>query len=400
MRGLGQVCLALAITASSVCIVDNAMARSRSNLPPPEEYFVSPPERVQHRFASERTVAVKEVLEKCPVATEPDINEECWSILDEFFLSTPIWDYYRIYYYRDFGLDRLPNVAERTLEFGYEDYVSMESVPLHRDIFDGRYEQRKKEAYGVIESERECFELGSSREVNSGIDEQLFDQCKARELYKLGAYESLCNSAVTRDELLHKGEKPAAEVSAYYINQKFQETGEVQEILDRVREDYLNVLWVKRKCGSQYEGPGAGDLWNRIAAQAGDEWARREINLQSTGKEFIEAIREKEPILYYRTLSAYGPGINRDMNRAKAYLLLESKLGTVEADHMRDEWFRRDSELGSDSSKEQLAVAIEELRNGAKMPIFNSLPMSKQLDVVRDGSHIPDIYIPIGSDTQ
>ena len=276
----------------------------------------------------------------------------------------------------------------------------MEFVPLYRDIFDGQYEQRKQEAYGVIFGERECFALGSSWEVESGINEELLDRCKARELYMLGAYENLCKSAVTRDEILHIGENPAAEISAYYINQKFQETGEAQEILDRMREDYLNLLWVKRKCGSQYEGPGSGHSWNRIAAQAGDEWARREINLQSTGKEFIAAIREKEPILYYRTLSAYGPGINRDMNRAKAYLLLESQLGTVEADHMRDDWFRRDTELDSDSNKEQLADAIEKLRNGAKMPIFNSLPMIKQFDVVRDSSRVPDIFVPIGSDTQ
>ncbi|MCY3883653.1 MAG: hypothetical protein OXG24_01930 [Gammaproteobacteria bacterium] len=351
------------------------------------------PEPLEYRAESlKQREAWKQALELCPPVNSPEpLGSDCLSALSKYFLDEPVWDYGRLRYYDRSGLHNTINFPLGTrydaLPFGFDDYA-LDEIPLWRDIFDEKLEQRKK-VFLQMATKPSCLELKSK-----GIREDMAGHCAARDLYKYSTYLHACAKAEHRlialdkaalssiDEVPSRYEKSMREidvrstldVSLRVIENRVKEPELRNLARERMEKGYLHAFWVWQQC-QPFEiellpdaqdpidnmieraiGRLLGDnsvlsavahsriVALEIAAHCGDEWAVRSFPISTfTPPEFLLDLVQKYPLLAHKHFGfshRFRLQLRRDeqrLHQAKAFLLLEELAGSEVARAEYDE---------------------------------------------------------------
>lgn len=323
----------------------------------------------------------EQAIELCtPVQPSRPLKSSCITALTKYFMNAPVWDYGSLYYFDVFSFGRADpfpiNPRPALLSYGPSDY-ELPDIPRWNDIFDGEIEQRTDTFFQVVE-DSECTAI-----MHGGIQEEMRNHCKAREMYKYAAYLDACATAMRRLKVLNRvtGRPEYKGLSTYemtlqVVREKIEDVVQQDMIVQRIQKGYLHASWVTHQCephglallplkeeqkwtlGGGYAelvevGSDSATRWAvghsnfvamKIASRCGDEWAVRSYALTPDDQEFLQDVYDQYPILYHRHLgsSLGGDGggfssVEQRRHQAKAYLLLKQSLGTRIAQLSYDE---------------------------------------------------------------
>lgn len=218
------------------------------------------PTRYREETKQQREAWSHATRECTPVSPNSSLTTECLSVLDDYFVDQPIWDYSMpLLYYASYGrVSADDSINPRSggvlsIPFGYDDYM-MEEIPLWRDVFDGRLKERVTTFLETVD-DPSCEEL--TPHYSSGLQPEKFQQCSAREMFKFATFLESCTTASQR---LHELDKESIDVmyagqSNYELSvqiiAEYIHDAESREIaLRRLKKGYLHAFWVVQQCES------------------------------------------------------------------------------------------------------------------------------------------------------
>ena len=279
--------------------------------------------------------------------------------LGEYFANEPVWGYSEMHVYTGGGWHPLHYIdLDLRRNYSPADFLDTD-VPFWRHIFDDQVEHRQELFLRVI-NDSKCLEIVNRN--NSGLHDDLAEQCAAREMYKYAAYLNACVDAVNRLNELHGD-------GSRLINPRFFSEGTIEidglNLLEKsfrllkewisdpalwsaakssMEKNYLHASWVAAQCSqhgfvlrpgitvgsytstteklqwralsSELEVPWSDDetkyrpLLNHtysrtmtIAMKAGDDWAIRSGYLGSSYiAEFSADLMQRYPLLMHRVI--------------------------------------------------------------------------------------------------
>lgn len=332
------------------------------------DIFAVDPDPIRYREETkQQREAWSHAMRECtPVSPNSSLTTECLSVLDDYFVDQPIWDYSMpLRYYTSYGrVSAGDSINPRfwgltTPPFGYDDYM-MEEIPLWRDVFDGRLRERITTFLETVD-DPSCEEL--TPHYSSGLQPDKFHQCSAREMFKFATFLESCTTASQR---LHELDRESIDVmyagqsnyemSVQIIAQYIHDAESREIALRRLKKGYLHAFWVVQQCESNDfelvpedysdlfsmsgtslpptrfmddhvldwnpQQPTQADFGNEsksmtyldliahihdtaldVSAKSGDEWAIRSIHFfLDWGIEFTNDVFDRYPLLKHRHL--------------------------------------------------------------------------------------------------
>ena len=356
-----------------------------------------PPAPIQYRSETAPQVAAWErALGICDPVSVDEPAKECTDALGLYFMDRPVWESLRTrFYYGLYGIGPVvPSFRPRSFpySFGYDDYA-IEEIPLWRDIFDGRFEERKS-TFTRTMREPGCVQLSNLE--TGGVHESMYSKCEAREMYK---YADTIHACFASHELLLDLRRPSTLASYEGMTQFEEGFRRVEENIGepdlretakrRMTRAYLRASWLSSICKNRtfvalsetlrplgaetgliswWESSGFDSVADSVrrayhtalqmAVRAGDEWAIRSYAIKPLDGETIKYdLLRRYPLVTHRNLAAYyrdseeGP-----RHQAKAYLLLKELAGAEVADREFD--------------REALEVEIDYVLDGGELKLY------------------------------
>jgi len=323
----------------------------------------------------EHQAAWNRVIEHClPFNTRDSLSDRCMTALAEYFANEPVWSYGYMVVFNRTGWEVIPhNMLNQRRNVNPADFLNPD-VPFWRHIFDDQIEQRQELFLRVV-NESQCNELASPQK--SGIQDDLSDDCAAREMFKYATYLSACYDAKQRLSTLQRvipeddpehGGLSVFEYSLQLIDDSVSNEEQNSAAKRHMEKNYLHAYWVAAQCRlhgfvliSETSDPTKTEsflswVWDdddkvtdwlldythdyimKIAMKSGDDWAIRIGYLASyVAAEFGTDLMQRYPLLMHRLLGDTWSGWGYEFtgftteeharHRAKAYLLLVEQEG-------------------------------------------------------------------------
>lgn len=284
--------------------------------------------------SSQSEVTIDDLVRICEGFDNPFevLSDKCYSELDGYFLSRPVWEESVMYLYTgQYGAIHRSLVSLRSqyLDYDSTDYQDGK-FPLWRDIFDDGIETRHDVVVKVFNDEA-CREIGTSGAINP----ELSKRCHSTELIKYAIYVDACLSGFYRDDAISKpggrNKETAYERSLdglHLGHQLLKMGGDVESF----KRSALHSKWMAQKCQPLYFQPfdpnlqeydwgsdgaiGVLDLAENmklaynaavgIAARSGNDWAIRVYYPPSPSQdqEYWQSLVETDPVLVHRFLAS------------------------------------------------------------------------------------------------